>query len=72
MTIRRVSYAEFQRNSAFWIKRQARGEEIVLMRLGTVVGVLYGTPAPAVPGPGREVMLFKGAQVIRRNLKYRG
>lgn len=44
MTIRKVSYAAYRRNMSFWIGRQERGEEIHVMQMGRVVGVLYGAP----------------------------
>lgn len=49
MTIRKVSYAAFQRNMLHWIKRQERGEEIHLLQMGRVVGVLYAAPFIQAP-----------------------
>ncbi len=52
MTIRQVTYAAFRRNMAFWVGRQERGEEIHLMQMGRVVGVLH--VAPFLEEPNRN------------------
>jgi len=56
MRIRRISNAAFQRNIPFWIGRQAKGEEIHLMQMGEVVGILYADPVPVEPEPGLSTL----------------
>ena len=42
MAIRRISNALFRRNRPFWLRRQLRGDDIRLVRMGRLVSILYG------------------------------
>jgi hypothetical protein len=63
MRIRRICNARFRRNIPFWVGRQARGEEIRLMLMGRIVGILYGHPTPAEQRHGVS-MLKRGNRAI--------
>ena len=63
MRIRRISQAQFRRNVPFWVGLQAKGEEIHLMQMGKIVGVLYGEPIPAEPEHGLSI-LKRGNRVV--------
>jgi hypothetical protein len=41
MHIRRISNAVFRRNRPFWLRRRLLGEEIRLVRMRRVIGILY-------------------------------
>jgi hypothetical protein len=63
MRIRRICNVSFRRNIPFWVGRQARGEEIHLMQMGKIVGILYGDPIPSALEYGVS-MLKRGNRVI--------
>jgi hypothetical protein len=66
MRIRTISNATFQRNMAFWIDRQERGEEIRLKMMGKTVGVLYGEPREEALPAGARADYLEGGRWCRR------
>jgi len=70
MRIRRINNASVQRNLPFWVGRQAKGEEIHIMKMGKVAGILYGEPFQAEPESTLS-MLKRGTVLFRCSPKGR-
>ena len=58
MKVRRIGYATYRRNEAFWLDQSSRGVEIEVTRNGSVFMVLFGEP---------EVVHESTAEKLRRN-----
>lgn len=58
MKTRKISYASYNRNSAFWMDQLSNGTDVIVTRAGKVVMHLYGEPVQYVE---------TSAEMLRRN-----